>query len=429
MKYTRVFAFMALAGMAGSAFATNGYFSHGYGMKSKGMAGVSTTNTEDAFGGANNPAAMAFAGNRFDLGVDLFSPRREATSTNWGGSGMTVTSESDSNYHVIPELGYVTQVNSSLGMGVTVYGNGGMNTDYPPLMGTTNHFGGNGSLGVDLMQLIVAPTAAYKVAPDHAIGVSPLLGYQRFKAEGLAFPDGMGGVMQVPNAGTDDAFGFGVRVGYLGKVTPAVTIGAAYASKMDFEEFDKYNWLFAEKGDFDIPANWNLGVSWQVTSAIRLALDYQGIEYSGVNSVGNSPNPAVSTGGPGASNAQGFGWDDINIIKVAVEHKFSPSFTLRAGYSHTDSPIEGASLSQCMTASENCGEVTMNILAPAVIEDHVTVGFSYTLASGNELTMAYMHAFENDVSGQAFSATGTPTGTDTIRMYQDSIGIQYSWKM
>ena len=49
MKFTRVFAFMALAGLAGSAYATNGYFSHGYGMKAKGMAGASTTNTEDAF--------------------------------------------------------------------------------------------------------------------------------------------------------------------------------------------------------------------------------------------------------------------------------------------------------------------------------------------------------------------------------------------
>jgi long-chain fatty acid transport protein len=31
------------------------------------------------------------------------------------------------------------------------------------------------------MQLIVAPTAAYKVAPNHSIGISPLIGYQRFQ--------------------------------------------------------------------------------------------------------------------------------------------------------------------------------------------------------------------------------------------------------
>lgn len=393
MKLTRVFAFMALAGMAGSAFATNGYFSHGYGMKAKGMAGAATTNTEDTFGGANNPAAMAYAGNRIDLGVDLFSPTREASMTNWGGSGMTATVESDSNYFLIPEFGYSRAVNNNLSLGVTVVGNGGMNTDYP-----TNLYGGNGNLGIDLMQLIVAPTAAYKVAPNHSIGISPLLGYQRFKAEGLVTPLGA----PVPNAGYDDSFGYGVRIGYLGKVTPTVTIGAAYASKMNFEEFDKYNWLFLENGDFDIPENYNLGVSWQATPVIRLALDYQRINYTGVDAVGQ---PAT---------VGGFGYDDVDVVKLGVEYKYSQKLTLRAGYSHTNNPIESSP-----------GEVTTNILAPAVIEDHVTLGFTYTLASGNEVTMAYMHGFENDVSG----VNPNFGGTDTIKMYQNSLGIQYSWKM
>ena len=40
-----------------AAQATDGYFSHGYGMKAKGRAGVSMAMTDDAFGGANNPAA------------------------------------------------------------------------------------------------------------------------------------------------------------------------------------------------------------------------------------------------------------------------------------------------------------------------------------------------------------------------------------
>jgi long-chain fatty acid transport protein len=247
-----------------------------------------------------------------------------------------------------------------------------------------------------------------------------LLGYQRFEAEGLqAF-----GVMTATggNLGSDDAFGFGVRLGYLGKITPTVTIGAAYASEMDFAEFDTYKGLFAEKGDFDIPANWNIGVSWQATPAIRLALDYQGIQYSDINSVGNR---SASMAPLGASNGAGFGWDDIEVIKLGVEHKFSQNFTLRAGYSHTDSPIKGATALQCGAGSENCAEVLFNILAPAVIEDHVTVGFTYTTGSGDELTMAYMHAFENEVSGY----DPMMGGTDTIKMYQDSIGIQYSWKM
>ena len=397
MKFTKVFAFMALAGLAGSAYATNGYFSHGYGMKAKGMAGASTTNTEDAFGGANNPAAMAYAGNRIDLGLDLFSPIREATV------GGFATVESDSNLFAIPEFGYNYMVNNNMALGVTVYGNGGMNSDYSEVMPGVNLYGNPGALGVDLNQLIVAPTLAYKVAPNHSIGISPLLGYQLFKA------DGLGG----PTSEHDDSFGWGVRVGYLGKITPTVTIGAAYASKMDFEEFSKYSWLFLENGDFDIPENYNLGVAWQATPALKLALDYQRINYSGVDAVGQ---PAT---------VGGFGWDDMDVWKLGMEYKYSPKLILRAGYSHTDSPIEG----DMTCATTNCAEVTVNILAPAVIEDHITLGFTYTLASGNELTMAYMHGFEKEVSGQGFDNVGAPRGMDTIRMYQNSIGIQYSWKM
>ena len=428
MRFTRIFSFMVLAGLATGAQATNGYFSHGYGMKAKGMAGASTASTDDAFGGANNPAAMAFAGNRFDLGVDLFSPRRETTRAGSGFVDGTV--ESESNYFLIPEIGYNHMINPNLALGVTVYGNGGMNTNYPagtptstancafvnPAPGPYNTLCGNGSLGVDLTQLIVAPTVAFKIAPNHSIGVSPLLGYQRFKAEGLqAFgvADASGG-----NLGRDDSFGYGLRVGYLGKLTPNVTMGAAYATKMRFGEFDKYATLFAEQGDFDIPSNYNVGVAWQVLPTLKLAMDYQRINYSKINSVGN---PVASPGFFGDDDGPGFGWDDVKVWKLGMEYKLTPKMTLRAGYSHANSPIKGDLT--CATP-ENCGEATINILAPAVIKNHVTLGFTHTFATGNELTLAYMHAFKNDVEG----ASGFG-GTDKIKMYQNSLGIQYSWKM
>lgn len=426
MKLTRVFAFMALAGLAGSAYATNGYFSHGYGMKAKGMGGAATASSDDAFGGANNPASMAFAGNRLDLGVDLFNPNRSASRTGLGPFDMSV--DSDSEYFLIPEFGMTKQMSSTLALGVTVYGNGGMNTDYVggqipagncgPAAG--NMLCGQGDLGVDLIQLIVAPTVAFKVAPNHSIGISPLLGYQAFEANGLqAFGDASSDSTKLTNNGHDDAFGYGVRIGYMGKITPTVTIGAAYASKMKFQEFDKYAGLFAEQGDFDIPENYNLGVAWQATPAFKLALDYQRISYSDVNSIANPSANAFIPAPLGADNGPGFGWKDIDVWKLGAEYKYSQQLTLRAGWNHGENPITAA-------------DVTFNILAPGVVKDHATLGFTYTLASGNELTMSYMHAFSNDVSGTSILPAfmmQQPAGTETIEMDQNALGIQYSWKM
>ena len=55
----------------------------------------------------------------------------------------------------------------------------------------------------------------------------------------------------------------------------------------------------------------------------------------------------------------------------------------------------------------------------------MTLGFTYTVESGNEVTVAYMHAFQNDESGPSYFFGGS----DTIKMYQNALGIQYSWKM
>lgn len=431
MKLTRIVTFMALAGLAGSAYATNGYFSHGYGIKAKGMGGAATATSDNAFGGANNPASMAFAGNRLDLGADLFSPRREASRTGLGPFDGSV--DSDTNYFLIPEFGYNRMVDPNLALGVTVYGNGGMNTDYAP--GQTdlgicqsgvpngqpgNFLCGQGGLGVDLIQLIIAPTAAYKVAPNHSFGVAPLLGVQRFKSRGLqAFTAFSQDPANVTGNGNDYSFGYGVRVGYFGQLTPTVSVGAAYASKMRFEEFDKYRGLFAEDGDFDIPSNWNLGVAWQATPAVKFALDYQRINYSDVASVSNPSTNAFIPAPLGANNGPGFGWSDIDVWKLGIEYKHSNALTLRAGWNHGDNPISSR-------------DVTFNIIAPGVVRDHVTLGLTYTLASGNELSVAYMHAFREDTSGTSLlPAFGgqPPSGTETIEMYQNSLGIQYSWKL
>ncbi|MDH5591572.1 MAG: long-chain fatty acid transporter, partial [Gammaproteobacteria bacterium] len=65
-----------LATFISPAFATNGYIGHGYGIKSRGMAGTGVALPQEAMIAATNPAGIAFTGNRFDVSAALFSPRR-----------------------------------------------------------------------------------------------------------------------------------------------------------------------------------------------------------------------------------------------------------------------------------------------------------------------------------------------------------------
>ena len=90
---------MALAALfaASTAMATDGYFSHGYGMKAKGMGGAATALAlaQDSFGGANNPASMVWAGSRLDLGLDWFRPVRSAERSDAGFATLNGKVDSD----------------------------------------------------------------------------------------------------------------------------------------------------------------------------------------------------------------------------------------------------------------------------------------------------------------------------------------------
>jgi long-chain fatty acid transport protein len=407
---------------AGSAHATNGYFSHGYGIKAKGMGGASVAMTDNAFAGANNPAAAAWAGNRVEVGLDVFAPSREMERT---GSLADTAVKSDSNIFYVPEFGFNGAVSDSIGMGITVYGNGGMNTDYAGgqlgatcggAAGTRNVLCGTTRLGVDLQQLIVAPTIAFKIGSNNSIGVSPLIVQQVFKADGLQAFTGAASTQDpanVTNNGYDTSTGYGVRLGYLGKLSDSFSAGASYSPQISMSKFGKYAGLYAEAGGFDIPANYSVGVAFNPTPDVTVAIDYQRIVYSGVKSVSNASsviNTGVRLGTVGGS---GFGWSDVGAFKLGVQWKATGSLTMRVGVNVGDNPIKSA-------------DATFNILAPGVVTTHYTAGGTYAMSKSSDVSFSYMYAPSNSVSGASLTALGQ-NGTDTIRMSQQAIGIQFGW--
>ncbi|WP_395005577.1 OmpP1/FadL family transporter [Undibacterium sp.] len=430
-KFTTIATAIGVALLAQNpASATDGYFSHGYGIKAKGMGGAATAMNKDAFGGANNPASMVFVGNRMDVGVDWFKPSRDATRSGAAIPTLNGKSTSGENNFLIPEFGYNRMLSNDMSLGISVYGNGGLNTTYDQGSFNCGNPSGNnmlcggGKLGVDMIQLILAPTFAMKLNNDHAIGVSMLLGYQRFKADGLqafnnspGFPPFTGAPGFVTNNGYDSSTGVGLRVGYQGKLTDNLTLGIAYANKMDMKAFDKYKGLFAQQGDFDIPENYSVGFAYAPDKLWTIAVDYQRINYSGVSSIGNSSMPKAPLG---AMNGPGFGWKDIDVFKLGVEYKFSEQLELRAGYNQGKNPIGNS-------------DVTFNILAPGVVQTHLTLGMSYVLNKESEISASFMHAPRQTVSGPSlfnglFPAPPNAGGTETIGMSQNALGVAWSMK-
>lgn len=428
-----------------AAQATDGYFANGYGMKSNGMAGAAVAVAQEPFAGAVNPATAAFLDNQWQVGLAWFSPRRDATRSDSGPANIDASVDSGSTNFFIPEFGVNWKYRPDLAFGLTVYGNGGMNTDYPggqippqsacsPFRGGQgapyNLLCGSGSLGVDLTQVMLAPYAAWQFAKGHSLGIAPIVAYQRFKMEGLqafdnpAFSTAPGAVT---NNGYDDGWGVGVRLGYMGQFTEQFAIGATWSSKIGMDNFDKYRGLFAQQGGFDIPSNFAIGVALRPVKPLLIAVDYERIFYDDAPSV-NNPSQWIGLCAPpqmggagqrqyclGGDSGAGFGWRNVDVWKIGVQYDINERWTIRGGYNYVDNPIQAQ-------------DVTFNILAPGVVQHQWTAGATWRIDRNNEITGAFMYAQNNSVTGTSlFAGFGLPpTTTETIAMKEYLLGIAYT---
>lgn len=382
--------------LAAPVQATEGYFSQGYGAINKSMAGAGVATGFDAMVQVTNPAGLILVDPQFTGDLSLFSPRRESTVT--GAPGFNDGNhESGKDYFLVPSLAAgAYSIDDSSAWGWAVYGNGGMNTSYPG----PSPFG-PGRAGIDLAQLFFQGTYSREITSAVSIGIGPILAAQRFQAYGIsAFGFASSDPTKLTDNGYDYSYGFGGRLGVQAELTPALRFGASYQSRMYMSEFDNYAGLFAEQGDFDIPPALQAGFSFEPASGVTLALDWKRIWYSQINSVGN---PITSLGPLGADNGVGFGWEDIDAVKLGVSWEVNPTITLRAGIALNDNPIPAS-------------EVTFNILAPGVQEQHYTAGLGWKVNANNLINFGAMYSPSNSVSGSIPAGFGG--GTAEIEMYQ-----------
>ena len=403
--------------------ATNGYFAHGYGARSKALAGATTALPQDALAAATNPAGMAYVGNRIDAELELFDPFREysvsgAPTFAPGAFPLNPrTVESQSNIFPVPSFGWNHMIDNNQSIGLTAYGNGGMDTEYANFASNTCPPGSSGgtfcggATGIDLAQLFITPSYANKFGNDKfSLGIAPIFAVQAFKGFGLsAFSPFSSDPQHLSNQERDFSFGGGVRVGGLFELLPGLRLGLSYKSRVYTTPFSNYSGLFAGKGNFDIPESANGGLAWDINKSLTTTFDIEYIAYSTVNSVGNLLLPNLQTAQLGNNKGAGFGWRDMTIYKFGTQWKQNEKWTWRAGISYGQQPIPSS-------------QVLFNILAPGVQEWHLTTGFTHALTQKDDLNFAFMYSPNSSVRGPNPLSPGQ---TIDINMYQ--LSFQLGW--
>ncbi len=484
----RIITCLLAAALPAQALATNGAFAIGYGAKQRAVGGAAVGFPQGALSGAANPANLAFVNPGTDISLEIFLPERGASldtalKDDDSSAGLLgdekVSQTSESPFFLVPNVAATWKLSCNLTAGMIIYANGGMNTDYaenifhksftrpiglfssvvgaefgPASTAETDKvkegFEGaanTGRLGVNLEQAIMAPSVAWSLNERYAVGMSLLVGVQRFRAEGLGdFVGFSSDPANLTNNGDDFAAGVGVRGGITARPADWITIGLAGATKIYMSKFDSYAGLFAEQGGFDVPANAGAGLALSPYDALTLAVDVNRIFFGGVPSIankgptaeqflgdfktvlGNAFRNVQGTPTPlnqglknalGEDNGYGFGWKDIWVVKVGVAYAPNESLTIRGGYNYGESPVQD-------------DQTLFNILAPGVMTHHITGGLSFDITDTDELSLAYMFApeqrqgFEHRTSGAPFGFDSFVLGYDTeVFMSQQVAEVAY----
>jgi len=458
-KHSQLFTAIATLLLTTPLWATNGYFAHGTGTKNKGMAGAGLAMPEDAISIANNPAAALANAGKYDAGLAIFSPSRNYQSSdslaNGQGGAFTIGPndlKSENDLFYIPHVAGSWKIDDQSAWGAAFYGKGGMNSkwrggtaSFDPdgpgpapvltLPGTygAGLFGGEGTAGIDLLQAFLEVSYARKAGEKFTWGASLVGVMQLFAARGVGTFAGFtetlnasGGTVfpdSLSNNSHDKAYGLGAKVGFQYELTATLDIAASYQNKIGMSKFKDYSDLFAKNGSFDIPADFKAGITFHPNEGLSFSVDVEHIWYSDVDSVGNpfsnlfmcpGANPMATSTDTclGGNKGAGFGWEDMTVLKLGSQWSSGNGWTWRVGYSTGDQPIPES-------------EVMFNILAPGVIEDHITAGFTRELTSGNEFSMSFMYAPNNKVAGlNPFD----PTQTLSIDMDQWEVEFGFGWR-
>jgi len=130
----------------------------------------------------------------------------------------------------------------------------------------------------------------------------------------------------------------------------------------------------------DYPAIVSLGAAYSGLPRTVWAIDARYVDYAGAQlfgeAAGFNENFAVT----------GLGWRSVFAVATGVQYQLTDALALRCGYMFTENPIPDDA-------------TFYNIGSIAIYKHMLSVGATWQISSRTSLTMAYVKALENSISG------------------------------
>jgi long-chain fatty acid transport protein len=244
----------------------------------------------------------------------------------------------------------------------------------------------------------ILPTVSYQVTDRLTVGAGPMIDVCVVSFDPAFFgPTSQAGVLQprvFPTGSHSRPFwGGGFRAGLTYKVTDHLVAGFAYTSPQWFETWE-FNARDANgnpitfETQFTLPQILSLGVAYAGIDRLLLAADLRYFDYSTTQLLGEP----VREGGAG--------WDSVWALALGGRYLLSDRLSVQLGYLLNENPVPS-------------DLALFNTQLPALTKHTVSVGSSFQLNEWIGMSLAYVHGFENSITGAVFPLLGTATTIDT----------------
>ena len=165
-----------------------------------------------------------------------------------------------------------------------------------------------------LQRTVVAPSLSGNWGSQGSVRLTGVLAYQRFASLGLGIGEDTG--LPLPVWLSDTSYGVGARIDVANMLGDRLKWQLGYQSRVGMGAFSHYRGVFADAGDFDIPASASVGLSYAITSSLAIDAGVERIDYSAIKPFTSSNLPTRFLALLGDSASPVFAWRDLDVYSL-----------------------------------------------------------------------------------------------------------------
>lgn len=205
-----------------------------------------------------------------------------------------------------------------------------------------------------LQRTVVAPTLIHQWGEHGSARLTGVFAYQRFASMnlGTTVDASAGWGPALPRLG-DSSYGAGARVDFGDVLGERLNWNVGYQSRVAMGAFANYRGVFADAGDFDIPASATAQVSYALTRRLGVDVGVQRVMYSAIKpfTSANLPTRFLALLGDGSSPA--FAWRDLNVYSIGWTLRGEELGNLQLRYTTRQQPVPTSRLLEHALATAN----------------------------------------------------------------------------